>query len=102
MSTDKGFFKFQNVQLVWRSTRQNTQLNVQGTVEEQFQNIVATAEQQALQNIDNTIVDELLKDSDGPDIADTRTQVSITSSETDTSSSNLSSPEAPANTLEPT
>ena len=83
------------MQLVRRSTRQNTQLNVQGTMEEEFQSIVSVAKQQVLHDIDNTIVDELLEDSD---VADTGTQVSISSSEADTSSSNLSPPEAPANT----
>ena len=102
MSTDKGFFKFQNVQLVQRSTQQNTQLDVQGTAEEQFQNIVSVAEQQALQDIDNAIVDDLLEDSDGPDIADTGIQVSITTSETNISSSNLSSLEVPTNIPETT
>ena len=77
-------------------------MNIQSTAEEQFQNIVAASEQEALHDIDNAIVDELLEESDGPDVADTGTQVSITSSEPNTSSSNLSSPEVPANIPEPT
>ena len=102
LSTNKGFFKFQNVQIVRRPTRQNTQFNVQGTVEEQFQNIVAAAEQEAFQNIGDDIVDDILDDSDGPEVVQTGTQVSITSSESDTSSYNVNSPEAPTNTLQST
>ena len=73
---------------------------MQGTAEEQFQNIVTVAEQEALQDIVEDIIDDLLDDSDGPDVVQTGTQVSITNSESDTSSYNANSPEAPANTLE--
>ena len=38
-----------------------------------------------------------MEDSDGPDVVQTGTQVSITSSESDTSSYNVNSLEAPAN-----
>ena len=43
-----------------------------------------------------------MDDSDGPDVVQTGTQVSITSSESDMSSYNVNSLEALANTLEPT
>ena len=50
MSNNKGgkFFKFQNVQIVRRpnaskQTRQNTQINSQGSAEEQFKSIQAAA-----------------------------------------------------------
>ena len=42
-------------------------------------------EQEALQDIVEDIVDDLLEDSDGPDVVQMGTQVSITSSESDTS-----------------
>ena len=100
MSTNKGFFKFQNVQIVRRPTHQNTQLNIQGTAEDQFQDSVAAAEQEPFQDIVEDIVDDLLEDSDGPDVVQTRTQVSITSFESDTSSYNVNSLEAPVNTSE--
>ena len=102
MSTNKSFFKFQNVQIVQRPTHQNTQLTVQGTAEEQFQDIVAAAEQTALQDIVDDIVNDFLEDSDGPEVIQMGTQVSITSSEFDTSLYNVNSPEVPANTTEPT
>ena len=73
---------------------------MQGTAEEQFQNIVAAAEQETLQDIVEDIVDDLLKDLDGPDVVQTGMQVSITSSESDTSSYNANLLEAPANTPE--
>ena len=75
---------------------------MQGTAQEQFQNIVTAAEQETLQDIVEDIVDDLLKDSDGPDLVQTGMQVSITSSESDTSSYNANLLEAPANTPEPT
>ena len=50
MSSNKGgkFFKFQNVQIVrrpnaTRQTRQNMQINSQGSAEQQFQDIEAAA-----------------------------------------------------------
>ena len=98
MSTSKGFFKFQNVKIVQRPTHQNMQLTVQGTAEEQFQDIVAAAEQEALQNVMDDIVDDLLEDLDGPEVVQTGTQVSIMSSESDTSSYNVNSAKASANT----
>ena len=58
MSNNKGtnFFKFRNVQVVWRpnsgqSTRQNTQINVQGTSEDQFEAIQAAAHAEDLLDI---------------------------------------------------
>ena len=45
----KNFFKFKNISL--RLTRQNTILPTEGTAEEQFQLIQASAHQQALDDI---------------------------------------------------
>ena len=102
MSTNKGFFKFQNIQIVRRPTRQNTQFDVQGTAEEQFQNIVAATEQEMFQNIGDNIIDEIMDTSDETEVVQTGTQVSITSSESDTSLPNVNSPEVPAITPQST
>lgn len=102
MSSNKGFFKFQNVQIAWKPTHQNTQLNVQDTAEEQFQDIVAAAEQEALQDVVDDIVEDFSEDSDGPEVVQTGTQVSITSSESNTSSYNANSLGVLTNTPEPT
>ena len=45
----QNFFKFQNIHL--RPTRQNTLLPTEGTAEEQFQLIEASAQQQALDDL---------------------------------------------------
>ena len=57
-----NFFKFKNVQLVCRpnsgrQTRQNTQIMTQGTAEEQFAEIAAAACAEALQDIDDILMD---------------------------------------------
>ena len=58
-----NFFKFKNVQLVrrpnsGRQTRQNTQITMQGTAEEQFAEIAAAAHAEALQDIDDILMDD--------------------------------------------
>ena len=58
-----NFFKFKNVQLVHkpnpgRQTRQNTEIRTQGTAEEQFAGIVAAAHAEALNDIDNLLIDD--------------------------------------------
>ena len=65
MSNNKGtnFFKFRNVQVVWRpnsgqSTRQNTEINVQGTSEDQFEAIQAAARAEALLVINDVLTDD--------------------------------------------
>ena len=66
MSNNKNsgnFFKFKNVQLVWRpnsgrQTQQNTQITMQGTAEEQFAEIAATAHAEVLQDIDDILTDD--------------------------------------------
>ena len=64
MSNNKSgsFFKFKNVQVVHRpnsgwQTRQNTQITTQGTVEDHFTEIVATAHAEALRDIDDILMD---------------------------------------------
>ena len=63
-NNDSGkFFKFKNLQLVRkqntaRQTRQNTDLRMQGTAEEQFAAITATAHADTLREIDNISSDD--------------------------------------------
>ena len=57
-----NFFKFKNVQLVRRpnsarQTRQNTDIRMQGTAEEQFAGIAAAARAEALNDIDDILTD---------------------------------------------
>ena len=66
MSNNKNsgnFFKFKNVQLVrrpnlGRQTRQNTDIGMQGTAEEQFARITAAARAEALNDIDDILTDD--------------------------------------------
>ena len=65
MSNNKGgkFFKFQNVQIVrcpnaGRQTRQNTQINSQGSAEQQFQSIQATAREEALVDLNDLLSED--------------------------------------------
>ena len=58
-----NFFKFKNVQLVrmpnsGRQTRQNTDIRMQGTPEEQFAGITAAAHAEALNDIDDILTDD--------------------------------------------
>ena len=62
MSKNANFFKFKNVQIVrkpnsGRQTRQNTQIDTQGTAEEQFANIAAAAQAEAIVDIDDSLTD---------------------------------------------
>ena len=57
------FFKFKNLQLVRRQnsarqTRQNTDIRMQGTAEEQFAAITAAAHAEALNDIDDILTDD--------------------------------------------
>ena len=66
-----NFFKFKNVQLVrrpnlGRQTRQNIQITTQGTAEEQFAEIAATACAEALQDIDDILTDDDSVDYSAP------------------------------------
>ena len=63
-NNDSGkFFKFKNLQLVRRQnparqTRQNTDIRMQGTAEEQFAAIAAAARAEALNDIDDILTDD--------------------------------------------
>ena len=65
MSNNKSanFFKFNNLQVVrkpniGRQTRQNTQITTQGTAEEQFADIAAAAQAEALVDINDILTDD--------------------------------------------
>ena len=65
MSNNKGgnFFKFRNIQVVQRpnsgwQTRQNTQINTQGTAEDQFADIQAAAQAEALLDLDDILSED--------------------------------------------
>ena len=73
MSNNKGgnFFKFRNVQVVRRpnsgqQTWQNTQINSQGTAEQQFKNIQATAQAEALLNLNELLSEDESVDYSSP------------------------------------
>ena len=82
-NNDSGkFFKFKNLQLVRkqntaRQTRQNTDLRTQGTVEEQFAAITATARADALREIDNISSDDESVDYSPPEKQPFEPQVSV-------------------------
>ena len=82
-NNDSGkFFKFKNLQLVHkpntvRQTRQNTDLRTQGTAEEQFAAITATARADALREIDNLSSDDDSVDYSPPGQLPLEPQVSV-------------------------
>ena len=62
-NNSRNFFKFKNVQLVRRpnsarQTRQNTDIRMQGTTEEQFAGSAAAARAEALNDIDDILTDD--------------------------------------------
>ena len=62
-NNSRNFFKFKNLQLLRRpnsarQTRQNTDIRMQGTAEEQFAGIVAAARAEALNDIDYILTDD--------------------------------------------
>ena len=82
-NNDSGkFFKFKNLQLVCkqntvRQTRQNTDFRTQGTAEEQFAAITATAHADALREIDNISSDDESVDYSPPEKQPLEPQVSV-------------------------
>ena len=76
------FFKFKNLQLVCkqnpaRQTRQNTDLRMQGTAEEQFAAITAAARADALREIDNLSSDDESVDYSPPEQQPSQPQVQV-------------------------
>ena len=82
-NNDSGkFFKFKNLQLVrrqnpTRQTRQNTDLRMQGTAEEQFAAITAAAHAEALNNIDDILTNDDSVDYSPPKEQPLETQVQV-------------------------
>ena len=82
-NNDSGkFFKFKNLQLVRkqntaRQTRQNTDLRMQGTAEEQFAAITATARADTLREIDNISSHDKSVDYSPPEQLPLEPQVSV-------------------------
>ena len=82
-NNDSGkFFKFKNLQLVRkqntaRQTRQNTDLRMQGTAEEQFAAITAAAHADALREINNLSSDDESVDYSPPEYQPLEPQVQV-------------------------
>ena len=97
-----NFFKFKNVQLVCRpnsgrQTRQNTQITTQGTVEEQFAEIAATACTEALNDIDDILTDDNSVDYSVPRQQPLEPQVQVQNNNqqvSDSDEANNSTPES--------
>ena len=101
-NNDSGkFFKFKNLQLVRkqntaRQTRQNTDLRTQGTAEEQFAAITATACANALREIDNISSDDESVDYSPPEQQPLEPQVNVRNNSqqiSDSDQTNISTPE---------
>ena len=94
-----NFFKFKNVQLVCRpnsgrQTRQNTEITMQGTAEEQFAEIAAAACAEALQDIDDILMDDDSVDYSAPRQQPLEPQVQIQSNNQQVSDSDNSTPDS--------
>ena len=82
-NNDSGkFFKFKNLQLVHRKnltrqTRQNTDIRMQGTAEEQFAAIAAAARAEALNDIDDILTDDESVDYSPPNTQPLEPQVQV-------------------------
>ena len=95
------FFKFKNLQLVRkqntaRQTRQNTDLRMQGTAEEQFAAITATARADTLREIDNISSDDESVDYSPPEQQPLEPQVNVRNNSqqiSDSDATNNSTPE---------
>ena len=101
-NNDSGkFFKFKNLQLVRkqntaRQTRQNTDLRTQGTAEEQFAAITATARADTLREIDNISSDDESVDYSPPEQQPLEPQVNVRNNSqqiSDSDETNKSTPE---------
>ena len=97
-----NFFKFKNVQLVCRpnsgrQTRQNTQITMQGTAEEQFAEIAAAARAEALNDIDDILMDDDSIDYSAPRQQPLEPQVQVQNNNqqvSDSDEANNSTPES--------
>ena len=101
-NNDSGkFFKFKNLKLVCkqnttRQTRQNTDLQTQGTAEEQFAAITATARADVLREIDNISSEDKSVDYSPPEQQPLEPQVNVRNNSqqiSDSDDTNKSTPE---------
>ena len=98
----RKFFKFKNLQLVRRQnsarqTRQNTDIRMQGTAEEQFAAIAATAHAEALNDIDDILTDDESVDYSPPKQQPLEPQVQVQNNNqqiSDSDETNNSTPES--------
>ena len=98
-----NFFKFKNIQLVrrpnsGRQTRQNTHIRTQGTAAEQFAGIAAAAHAEALNDIDNILIDDDSVDYSPPKQQLLEPQVQVQNNiqqVSDSDETNNSTPESP-------
>ena len=99
-NNDSGkFFKFKNLQLVrrqnpTRQTRQNTDIRMQGTAEEQFAAIAAAACAEALNDIDNILTDDDSVYYSPPKEQLLETQVQVQNTNQQSSETTKSTPES--------
>ena len=102
-NNDSGkFFKFKNLQLVRRQnparqTRQNTDIRMQGTAEEQFAAIAAAAHAEALNDIDDILTDNESVDYSPPKQQPLELQIQVqnnTQQSSDSDETNNSTPES--------
>ena len=101
-NNSRNFFKFKNVQLVrrpnsGRQTRQNTQITMQGTAEEQFAEIAAAAHAEALNDIDDILTDDDSVDYSAPRQQPLEPQVQVQNNNqqvSDSDEANNSTPES--------
>ena len=95
-------FKFKNLQLVCRpssgrQTQQNTQITMQGTAEEQFAEIAATARAEALNDIDDILTNDDSVDYSAPRQQPLEPQVQVQNNNqqvSDSDEANNSTPES--------
>ena len=101
-NNDSGkFFKFKNLQLVRRQntarqTRQNTDIRMQGTAEEQFAAIAAAARAEVLNDIDDILTDDESVDYSPPKQQPLEPQVQVQNNNqqiSDSEDTNNSTPE---------
>ena len=102
-NNDSGkFFKFKNLQLVCkqnpaRQTRQNTDIRMQGTAEEQFAAIATAARAEVLNDIDDILTDDESVDYSPPKQQPLEPQIQVQNNNPQTSDSdetNNSTPES--------
>ena len=101
-NNSRNFFKFKNVLLVrrpnsGRQTRQNTNIRMQGTAEEQFARITAAAHTEALNDIDDILTDDNNVDYSPPEQQPLEPQVQVqnnTQQVSDSDETNHSTPES--------